>query len=525
VEAVAAAERRAEPRTGARPWLVPLALFAGGVLIAGVTLLRGVDPFDEGLILSAARRVGDGQVPYRDFLWSYGPAQPYLLAGLAKLLGESLLWWRLVWACAVAGVAVAAYALVRPAAGSRWAVAAWLTAALGLAEPRIPNPVLLSLLAGLCALLAAGAGERPARSRAVRAGALVAVAAAFRLDFALYAAAAACVALALSARALRPALVCAGVAVAGAVLVYLPFAIVVGPGDLYDSLVATSLREREYWTLPFPWAYHGLSPSSAKGLKHLLDFYVPALLLAGLAVAAVGTVVRLARDRRPPARWLGVLALSLGALSYLLSRTDRSHTLPLVALLGALLSLVAAWALGERPRGWAPLAGGAAVVLALLLGHGAANLVSAIVHPARTSGLRVGPADGVRVKPAEARSIESLVALVHARVPPGDPIYVAPARSDLVRLSDPLLYVLADRDNATDRDFGLIARAPVQRRIVRQLERARPRVVVRWTDPIGSLREPNLRGRPSGVHLLDDWLERNYRLVRRLYHYDVLVPG
>jgi hypothetical protein len=26
------------------------------------------------------------------------------------------------------------------------------------------------------------------------------------------------------------------------------------------------------------------------------------------------------------------------------------------------------------------------------------------------------------------------------------------------------------------------------------------------------------------VHLLDDWLRRNYRLARRLFHYDVLVP-
>jgi hypothetical protein len=86
------------------------------------------------------------------------------------------------------------------------------------------------------------------------------------------------------------------------------------------------------------------------------------------------------------------------------------------------------------------------------------------------------------------------------------------------------VYALADRDNATDRDFGLIARAPVQRRIVRQLERARPRVVVRWTDPLGYEREPNLRGRPSGIHLLDDWLRRNYRLSERLFHYDVLVP-
>src|SRR3954452_18603774 len=222
----------AEVEAPRRAGLVPAGLFAGAALIAAVTILRGLDPFDEGLMLSAARRVGDGQVPYRDFLWSYGPAQPYLLAGLAKLVGESLLWWRVLWALAVAGVALAAYALVRPAAGGRWAIAAWLVAALGLAQPRTPNPLLFALLAGMCALLAAGVsgqGDRSERPRAVRAGVLVAVAAAFRLDFALYAAAAACVLLGLSARSLRPALECAAVAAAGTLLVYLPFAIVVGP--------------------------------------------------------------------------------------------------------------------------------------------------------------------------------------------------------------------------------------------------------------------------------------------------------
>lgn len=504
--------------------LVPLALFAGAALIAAVTVLREIDAFDEGLILSAARRVGEGQVPYRDFLWSYGPAQPYLLAGLAKLFGESLLWWRILWALACAAVALAAWALVRPAAGARWALVAFLTAALGAAQPRIPNPLLFALAAGMGALLVAVREDRPARRRAVGAGLLVGVAAAFRLDFALYAAAAACVALGAATRSARPALECAAVALAATVLVYLPWAIVVGPGDLYDALVATSLREREYWTLPFPWAYHGLSPSSAKGLKDVLDFYVPAMALAGTAVVGAGALARLVAGRRPPARWLGLLVLCLGALSYLLSRTDGPHVVPLVVLLGAMLALVAGWAVRARPRGGAPIAVAAGLVLALLLAHGAAGLVSALVHPPRLTALRLGAADGVRAHPSEARALEQVVAAIRARVPPGKPIYVAPARSDLVRLSNPLLYVLADRDNATDRDFGLISRAPVQRRIVAQLERSRPRLIVRWTDPRGYRREPNLRGRPSGVHLLDDWLRRNYRLDRRLFHYDVLVP-
>jgi hypothetical protein len=55
---------------------VPLGLFAGAALISGFTILRELDPFDEGLALQAARRVAGSELPYRDFLWSYGPGQP-----------------------------------------------------------------------------------------------------------------------------------------------------------------------------------------------------------------------------------------------------------------------------------------------------------------------------------------------------------------------------------------------------------------------------------------------------------------
>jgi hypothetical protein len=84
--------------------------------------------------------------------------------------------------------------------------------------------------------------------------------------------------------------------------------------------------------------------------------------------------------------------------------------------------------------------------------------------------------------------------------------------------------VLADRDNAARRDFGLVTSAAEQQAIVDRLRARRPRVVVRWTDPLSSKEEPNLRGTPSGSRALDEYLAADYRLLERLYHYDVLVP-
>ena len=127
-------------------------------------------------------------------------------------------------------------------------------------------------------------------------------------------------------------------------------------------------------------------------------------------------------------------------------------------------------------------------------------------------------ADGVRVPAAEARALEETVAAIQARVPPGAPIYVLPRRSDLVTAGNPLLYVLANRPNPTRYDIeapGVVTSEPVQREIVADLQRTRPRVVVRDTSPVTAAREPNAAGRSSGVTLLDEYVARTYREVAR----------
>ncbi|MEA2421322.1 MAG: hypothetical protein QOF55_421 [Thermoleophilaceae bacterium] len=479
-------------------------LFGGGVLISAFTILQGIDPFDEGIALQAARRVSEGQTPYADFTWAYGPASPYLLAGMFKLFGVSLLQWRILRVIADAAVALVVFVLLRRFVPQRVALLGWLAAACAMAEPRSANPFPFALL---FALLAIAVLPR----RVLLAGVLTAAAAAFRLDFALYGAAGAIALLALDRR-WKEVLRLGAVIAAATAVIYAPFLIDIGPGKLYDALIGTSLHDRDYWTLSFPFAYSGsfrLWPpgSLAHDLKDVIDYYQPLLLVIGLALAVLMKRAGVA-----------LLVFGLGALSYLLSRTDEFHTQPLFVALAVLLPALAVTA---RPR---VVKFAAAAVFALMLAHGVANRVSALFGPPALAAVHVGTADGAEAPPREARALEQVVAAIHARVPPGEPIYVAPRRSDLVAYSNTILYVLADRDNAAQRDFGLLTSPAEQQRIVDQVRGARPKVVVRWTDPLSSKPEPNLRGRSSGAHQLDDYLASDYRLLARLYHYDVLVP-
>ena len=221
-----------------------------------------------------------------------------------------------------------------------------------------------------------------------------------------------------------------------------------------------------------------------------------------LVIGLAGAAIALARHLSPRVIATGVFAV--GALAYLLVRTDLFHTAPLAVM----VAILAAWALETRHV--AALLAGFALVYTIAEGLDR----RALVLREDTVALDLPVADGVRVPPQQAAELEGVV----KRLSPG-PIYVATRRSDLVTSGHPLLYVLAQRENPTRYDIpapGVVTSAPVQREIIRDLERARPRSVVRWTDPITAVPEENAAGRSSGVRLLDDYLARAYRPAGRV---------
>ena len=523
-------------------------LFAGAALISGITMLEAIQPNDEGLMLQAAARIADGQVPYRDFWWFYPPGQPYLLAGLWDLFGPSLLPWRVLRVLCDATVAVLVWALARRGGASqRVALAAWLAAALAMAYPSGPHPFPPTLAMCLGALLLMD--RRPAL-----AGALAGLAALWRIEFAAYLGLGILLAYALRptaggedvrARA-RPSLAFTGAAAAVAAVLYVPVVAAAGLSDSFDLLIRYPVEDfSDYQSLPFPLDYDGpLNTSSVGGFltdsaEPLLLFYLPLVLVLGLAGSLVALGLGIERSRR----WQAVPAcvFAIGMAHYLVTRPDAFHTAPL-AVMVAVLSTWAIARVGEEPtgkrakshapgekRGLRRVVPMAASVLA------GTALTYAIVEGldrrwlelrADRAELRLPVADGVRVSESGREPLENAVRYVRRNTRPGEPVYVATRRSDLVTAGAPILYVLAERPNPTRYDIaapGVITTEPVQREIVRDLERTRTRVVVRWTDPASAAPEPNRAGESSGVTLLDDHLARAYRRAARFGSYVLLV--
>jgi hypothetical protein len=457
---------------GGRASRQPL-LIAAAALLSASTIWWGIAPHDEGLMLQAARRIGDGQWPYRDFWWNYGPGQPLLLAPF----GGSLVAWRVIRVAIDAVVALLAYRLaVRYGTTERAALLAWLAVAGAMAWPSGPGPNPTALVLAFGALLLMP--RRPAV-----AGALAGLAAVFRPEIG----AAAAIGLLLGRddsgpSAARPGRRTAALAAAGvATLGWLPF-FVVAPGDLLDQTVGF-LGIQDLQRLPFPLDPPELDPNK------LLEFYAPLVLVAGAAVAAVV---------RPP---LALVPLALAGLAYLLGRTDEFHLVPLAAVLPVVL--VTATRLRVV----------ALAIVALIALHGLDRVATRIVNPPP-----LAKNDGVWAEEREARETERVLDFARDRS-----LFVAPPRFDQVTVGNPLLYVLADEPNPTRYDVmqpGVVTTEDVQREIVDDLEAERPDLLIRWRDP-RTAPEDNGSGRSSGVTIVDQYLRSEYRLRARFGFHEV----
>jgi hypothetical protein len=183
-----------------------------------------------------------------------------------------------------------------------------------------------------------------------------------------------------------------------------------------------------------------------------------------------------------------------------------------------------AWASGSsRQRAVQLITGAAVCVIAL---HGLERRGSQLIH-APTLAAVPGPAgDGVETTPSDARALRGLEAELKRVTRPGEPIFVANPRFDLVHAGDPLLYVITGHPNPTKYDVmqpGVVTTASVQRQIIEELQRSHTRIVVRWLSPLATLKEPNGAGRSSGVNILGKYIAASYRPVAKFGYYQVLV--
>jgi len=512
--------RPGQTPVGERPGvLVQVVLLVLAAALSSFTIVQGIAPHDEGLMLQAGARIASGQWPYRDFWSNYPPGEPLVLAALQEAFGASLLAWRVVGVAIDAVVALLAYRLARRRAPEVYALTAWLAVAAVMAFPLLPGPNPPALLLAFASLLAA-------RRRPLLAGALAGLACLFRFELGVAAIAGVCLTAPRGQRARA-----AGPAVAVAVVSLAPFFVAAPQAMWHDTVGFYAIQDLQ--RLPFPIGFGGpWRPSK------LIEFYIPLILVVGLVLWCVQMVI--GHERRtvsgrasmhggiaagPPtpvtdAESWSLAPLAAVGLGYLLGRTDLYHLVPLAAVLPVML----AWSATAARARWLQIA--LLVALGLIAVYGLERRAGQALHPPAGAAVPGAAGAGVQTSPTDAASLRGLEAELARITRPGEPIFVANPRFDRVTAGDPLLYVITGHPNPTRYDVmqpGVVTTAPVQREIVSALQRSRTRVVVRWSDPRAEHVEPNGSAHSSGVHLLDDYLRSRYRPVARYGVYQVLL--
>jgi tetratricopeptide (TPR) repeat protein len=196
---------------------------------------------------------------------------------------------------------------------------------------------------------------------------------------------------------------------------------------LTEYLLFQDLADR---LMPWPYTYLSISMAFIRFV-----FYLPPVFLLVAALLALWRRFRTAPAEGARAS-IGVLHVATASFLFLgvFPRVDAHHLMMVLAP----AFVVMAWMLGRRPlpairHG---VLGGALAVF-LLSSVSQAALLSRVNEPA----LLPFPRGGVWVPRREAVQVMGLIDEIHRRVPPGEPIFAAPAL--------PMYYFLADRPNPT----------------------------------------------------------------------------
>jgi hypothetical protein len=532
-----------------RDFLVQLAVvFLASYLLLFAGMTRRPGFYDEGIMLTGAMRVAAGQIPHRDFHYIYGPAEIYILSGLFKIFGTSLLAERLFDLLIKALLVTSVYAIVL--SYCRRAIAIFISAVTilwlyGMKEFGIATtPVSLLNLVGSYLILPAFVGRVSTR-RMFAAGALSGIAVLFRPDtgIALAGIHACVIAIAIYLRfkgtgnrlvifasTFWPYLLGFALLTIPAALYYLSVAPLAAMLEDIVFYPAKYYHRGRY--LPFP----GIHLKELENLCVYLPIAIAVISLYALATrlrARLGAAARL--DRIPqPQEWFGFL-VTFTILLIVMYLKGVVRVAPLQMYLAIVPSLLLIAVLFQHQSSFPrPVRISISCLFWLSLLPAAWSALhevrfeyvwhSSVAERILSSTRNAGPGTetewckmanplttGFCFFPEEDRvhAIEFIGSHTH----PGQTLYVGVSHHDRIFANDNIIYFAAQRIPATrwsHFDPDLQNRYDIQMQMVDELERNAPPYIVLDSE-FELSREPNDSSKSSGVMLLDRYIHDKYQ--------------
>ena len=515
-----------------RPFIASLIAGFFAFLVLAALMVRDINPYDEGIVLTGALRTLAGDIPHRDYYSTYGPGQNYLVAGLFAVFGKQLLVARLFSLTLMTLTAGTAFVLTL--GRMRWYVSLLVLALVlaflvGWQAHLYPiYPVIVLALVGAAALLRNPVA--PSRMALIVAGACAGGAALFRYDGGFFILVAHCLALAIIRwRCVegpwfkRWFVDCTVYALASAAM-FFPFAIAylaVAPLDafLHDIIRFPTTYYAEMRALPFP------GPGELKSQPQEIAVYFPVLVLL-LAAWVLPTRPKHGVGLGEERSWFP-LAVMMAVLQVVLFYKGVVRVSGLHMMMSIIPATVLAGLAVDQlmtRRGWrAALV--ATALIGLAPGLGAVRELALDVRQPQRSLL--GWAVTTKPQPDSCAAIDersmfrlggdyrAVASFIRRHTPADARILAGLGRHDKIFVNPQILYFAADRLPGTHWhhfDPGLQTRDDIQASIIADLQRHDVDWVVRDAS-FDAAREPNGSALSSGAMGLDRYLAREYYKV------------
>jgi hypothetical protein len=535
-------------RTLIKPALVFLIAYL--ILFFGMSLRPNM--YDEGIVLTAAMRVAAGQIQHRDFYAIYGPAQFYILAGLFKLFGESILVERLfdlfIRALLVASVyaIISSYCRKSIALFTAFVTLLWLFGLYYATAGNAVIPVSLLNLVGTAIILPVFVRTVSMR-RMLTAGAIAGMAALFRYDTGIgilgvhFCVIAIAIYLRCKSRRLLtflsaywPYLLGFAVVTLSPALYYLSVAPL--HAFAYDIIIYPSQYYHRARNLPFPRI-------SLKGLDNFA-VYLPIAVIGISFYAAVADRLRSrGKDRATvqstldEQKWsgffvaFGLLALVMYFKGFVRIGIIQTYlsTIPSLLLTAALfqrrstfsrpirISVMALVGLSILSPTWTSLR----EIRDLHTQHSSVpeDILSSVRRTKpeiRTTWCKTANSltRGFCFLPEDDRI--QTIEFIDSHTRQDQQLFVGSTKHDRVFANDNLIYFASQRLPATrwsHFDPDLQSRSDVQAQMIQELEVSAPPYIVLDSE-FDLTREPNDSSKSSGVVLLDEYIHKKYQLTR-----------
>ncbi len=501
----------------------------------------GMVYLDDGAWVFAAKRILQGDVPYRDFMTIITPAYYYLLALLFKFLGPYLIIERAVSCVFLTLLSCLVYLFVQKLTDSRaWAMIGLAISAVYLGNySHYPGSAPAALFFGLWGVYCFfGFMNNKSPQYLFCSGLAVAASFLFRQDIGVY------IFLVLASGIFWISSKNFYRYLMGFAIIVIPaaayFLVKVPLGDLWYDFVEYPLKiYPSVARLPYPVNFSsrfGLFASQSLfdflwQVSAMMPYILPPLIYVGFFIRVF---LNPTRACAMPQR-LGITLLIFLGLLFLNQarlRADDWH------ILATLLPAVILFVIFIR-RLWShPFHRGVArpfvcfLVLLISFKPGVTKIAILIEPNFVACGLPTAKgisfmkeAVGTENNPQEFLNYQKAIQFVVKNVPKSEPIFVSSIRHDRICSADPLFYFLADRPSATkfhEMHRGYVTQESVQRQIVRELESSKTQYIVRRQILDAICSEPNASSQPMGAHYLDRYIQQNFSLVQQ-YGYEFVL--